>query len=187
MCDVDVSKFRFSFENFRNKKTYDLKIIIINHYLLIQIKFQLLKEMYSSNQLFVSMQHREKFRFDDENRDDELFFDNSIDYIIKQFENVFFSVFSIKIICKKSINCFFKDLFIVVLFVRWRLFIQLEIRNWWHFFIRLFFIRTRNLIAKLFTFWVRIAYDWKFDDMQIFNAMICRFQMFRIKINKMSC
>jgi hypothetical protein len=74
--------------------------------------------MYSSDQLFVSMQHRKKFRFDDENRDDELLFDSSIDHIIKQFENVFFNAFSIKIICKKSINCSFKDLLIVVLFVR---------------------------------------------------------------------
>jgi hypothetical protein len=74
--------------------------------------------MYSSDQLFVSMQHREKFRFDDEDRDDELFFDSSIDHIIKQFEDIFFSVSSIKIICKESISCLFKDLFIVVLFVR---------------------------------------------------------------------
>ncbi len=104
MCDVDVPKFRLNFENFRDKKTYDLKIIIINHYLLIRIKFQLLKEMYSSNQFLVSMQHRKKFRFDDEDRNDKLFFDNSIDHIIKQFENVFFSAFSIKIICKENIN-----------------------------------------------------------------------------------
>jgi hypothetical protein len=74
--------------------------------------------MYSSDQLLVSMQHREKFRFDDEDRDDELFFDSSVDHIIKQFEDVLFSVSSIKIICKKSISCSFKDLFIVVLFVR---------------------------------------------------------------------
>jgi hypothetical protein len=74
--------------------------------------------MYSSDQLFVSMQHRKKFRFDDENRDDELFFDSSVDHIIKQFENVFFSVSSIKIICKKNISCSLKDLLIVVLFVR---------------------------------------------------------------------
>jgi hypothetical protein len=74
--------------------------------------------MYSSNQLLVSMQHREKFRFDDEDRDDELFFDSSIDHIIKQFENVFFSAFSIKIIRKKSICCAFKDLFIVFHFYR---------------------------------------------------------------------
>jgi hypothetical protein len=74
--------------------------------------------MYSSDQLFVSMQHREKFRFDDEDRDDELLFDSSVDHFIKQFEDVFFSVFSIKIICKKSISCFFKNLLIVVLFVR---------------------------------------------------------------------
>jgi hypothetical protein len=72
--------------------------------------------MYSSNQLFVNMQHREKFRFDDENRNDELFFDSSIDHIIKQFENVFFSVSSIKIIRKENIRCVFKDLFIVILF-----------------------------------------------------------------------
>jgi hypothetical protein len=74
--------------------------------------------MYSSNQLFVSMQHRKKFRFDDEDRDDELFFDSSVDHFIKQFENVFFSASSLKIICKKSINCSFKNLLIVVLFVR---------------------------------------------------------------------
>jgi hypothetical protein len=74
--------------------------------------------MYSSNQLLVSMQHREKFRFDDENRDDELFFDSSVDHIIKQFEHIFFSASSIKIICKESISCLFKDLLIVVLFVR---------------------------------------------------------------------
>jgi hypothetical protein len=74
--------------------------------------------MYSSDQLLVSMQHREKFRFDDEDRDDELFFDSSVDHIIKQFEDVFFSVFSIKIICKENISCSFKNLFIVVLFVR---------------------------------------------------------------------
>jgi hypothetical protein len=74
--------------------------------------------MYSSNQLLVNMQHREKFRFDDEDRNDELIFDSSVDHIIKQFENVFFSVSSIKIICKESINCLLKDLFIVVLFYR---------------------------------------------------------------------
>jgi hypothetical protein len=72
--------------------------------------------MYSSNQLFVSMQHREKFRFDDEDRDDELLFDSSIDHIIKQFEDVFFSASSIKIIRKESICCAFKNLFIVVFF-----------------------------------------------------------------------
>jgi hypothetical protein len=74
--------------------------------------------MYSSDQLLVSMQHREKFRFDDEDRDDELLFDSSIDHIIKQFEDVFFSASSIKIICKESINCFLKNLLIVILFVR---------------------------------------------------------------------
>jgi hypothetical protein len=74
--------------------------------------------MYSSNQLFVSMQHRKKFRFDDEDRDDELFFDSSVDHIIKQFEDVFFSVSSIKIIRKESICCAFKDLLIVVFFYR---------------------------------------------------------------------
>jgi hypothetical protein len=74
--------------------------------------------MYSSDQLFVSMQHRKKFRFDDENRDDELLFDSSVDHIIKQFEDIFFSASSIKIICKESISCSLKDLFIVVLFVR---------------------------------------------------------------------
>jgi hypothetical protein len=72
--------------------------------------------MYSSNQLFVSMQHRKKFRFDDEDRDDELLFDSSIDHIIKQFENVFFSASSIKIIRKENIRCALKDLFIVVFF-----------------------------------------------------------------------
>jgi hypothetical protein len=74
--------------------------------------------MYSLNQLLVSMQHREKFRFDDEDRDDELLFDSSVDHIIKQFEDIFFSASSIKIICKESISCFLKDLFIVVFFVR---------------------------------------------------------------------
>jgi hypothetical protein len=74
--------------------------------------------MYSSNQLLVSMQHRKKFRFDDENRDDELFFDSSVDHIIKQFEDVFFSAFSIKIIRKESICCAFKDLLIAVFFYR---------------------------------------------------------------------
>jgi hypothetical protein len=73
---------------------------------LIQIKFQLLKEMYSSNQFFVNMQHRQKFRFDDENRNDKLFFNNSIDHIIKQFEDIFFNAFSIKIICKKTLIVF---------------------------------------------------------------------------------
>jgi hypothetical protein len=74
--------------------------------------------MYSSDQLFVSMQHREKFRFDDEDRDDELLSDSSIDHIIKQFEDVFFSASSIKIIRKESICCALKDLLIVVLFYR---------------------------------------------------------------------
>jgi hypothetical protein len=74
--------------------------------------------MYSSNQLLVNMQHREKFRFDDENRDDELLFDSSIDHFIKQFEDVFFSVFSIKIIRKENICCALKDLLIVVFFYR---------------------------------------------------------------------
>jgi hypothetical protein len=64
------------------------------------------------------MQHRKKFRFDDEDRDDELFFDSSVDHFIKQFEDVFFSAFSIKIIRKESICCAFKNLFIVVLFYR---------------------------------------------------------------------
>jgi hypothetical protein len=72
--------------------------------------------MYSSNQLLVSMQHRKKFRFDDEDRDNKLLFDNSVDHIIKQFEDVFFSVSSIKIIRKESIRCALKDLFIVVFF-----------------------------------------------------------------------
>jgi hypothetical protein len=74
--------------------------------------------MYSSDQLLVSMQHRKKFRFDDENRDDELLFDSSVDHIIKQFEDVFFSVFSIKIIRKENICCAFKDLLIVIFIVR---------------------------------------------------------------------
>jgi hypothetical protein len=74
--------------------------------------------MYSSDQLLVSMQHQEKFRFDDEDRDDELFFDSSVDHIIKQFENILFSASSIEIICKESINCSFKNLLIVVFFVR---------------------------------------------------------------------
>jgi hypothetical protein len=64
------------------------------------------------------MQHRKKFRFDDENRNDELFFDSSIDHIIKQFENVLFSVSSIKIIRKKSIRCAFKNLLIVIFIVQ---------------------------------------------------------------------
>jgi hypothetical protein len=62
------------------------------------------------------MQHREKFRFDDENSDDELLFDSSVDHIIKQFEDVFFNVSLIKIIRKKNICCVFKDLLIIVLF-----------------------------------------------------------------------
>jgi hypothetical protein len=74
--------------------------------------------MYSSDQFFVSMQHEEKFRFDDEDRNDELFFDSSIDHFIKQFEDVFFSVSSIKIIRKESICCVFKNLLIVVFFYR---------------------------------------------------------------------
>jgi hypothetical protein len=64
------------------------------------------------------MQHRKKFRFDDENRDDELLFDNSVDHIIKQFENIFFSASSIKIIRKKSICCALKDLLFAVFFYR---------------------------------------------------------------------
>jgi hypothetical protein len=74
--------------------------------------------MYSSDELLVSVKHRKKFRFDDENRDDELLFDNSVDHIIKQFEDIFFSASSIKIICKECISCSFKNLFIVILFVR---------------------------------------------------------------------
>jgi hypothetical protein len=74
--------------------------------------------MYSSDQLFVSMQHRKKFRFDDENRNNKLLFDSSVDHIIKQFENVFFSVSSIKIIRKESICCALKDLLIAVFFYR---------------------------------------------------------------------
>jgi hypothetical protein len=74
--------------------------------------------MYSSDQLLVSMQHREKFRFDDEDRDDELLFDSSVDHFIKQFEDVLFSASSIKIIRKENICCVFKNLLIVVLFYR---------------------------------------------------------------------
>jgi hypothetical protein len=74
--------------------------------------------MYSSDQFLVSMQHRKKFRFDDEDLDDELFFDSSVDHIIKQFENVFFSAFSIKIIRKENICCAFKDLLIVIFIFR---------------------------------------------------------------------
>jgi hypothetical protein len=74
--------------------------------------------MYSSDQLFVSMQHRKKFRFDDEDRDDELLSDSSVDHIIKQFEDVFFSASSIKVIRKESICCALKDLLIVVFFYR---------------------------------------------------------------------
>jgi hypothetical protein len=66
------------------------------------------------------MQHLEKFRFDDEDRDDELLFDNSIDHIIKQFEDIFFSVSSIKIIRKESICCVFKDLFIIIIVLFYR-------------------------------------------------------------------
>jgi hypothetical protein len=156
--DVSVFEER-RFANQRNVslsilKTYDLKIIIINHYFLIRVKFQFLKEMYSSNQFLVNMQHWKKFRFDDEDQDDKLFFDSSVDHIIKQFENVLFSVSLIKIIRKKSICYTFKNLFIVIFIFWWRLFIQLRIRCWWHFF-----IRTRNLIAKLFILWIRIMYD----------------------------
>jgi hypothetical protein len=64
------------------------------------------------------MQHREKFRFDDEDRNDELFFDSSVNHIIKQFEDVLFNASSIKIIRKKSICCALKDLLIAVLFYR---------------------------------------------------------------------
>jgi hypothetical protein len=74
--------------------------------------------MYSSDLLLVSMKHRKKFRFDDEDRNDELLFDNSVDHIIKQFEDVLFSASSIKIIRKESICCAFKNLLIVVLFYR---------------------------------------------------------------------
>jgi hypothetical protein len=74
--------------------------------------------MYSSDELLVNMQHRKKFRFDDEDRDNELFFDSSVNHIIKQFEDILFSASSIKIIRKKSICCVFKDLLIVILFVR---------------------------------------------------------------------
>jgi hypothetical protein len=103
-----MSKFCLDFENFWNKKTNCLKIIIVNHYFLIRIEFQFLKETYSSNELFVNMQHRETFRFRDENRDDELLFDSSVDQIIKQFEDIFFNVSSIEIICKERINDFSK-------------------------------------------------------------------------------
>jgi hypothetical protein len=75
--------------------------------------------MYSSNQLLVSMQHREKFRFDDEDRNDELLFDSSVDHFIKQFEDVFFSASSIKIIRKESI-CAFKDLLVVIIVLFYR-------------------------------------------------------------------
>jgi hypothetical protein len=76
--------------------------------------------MYSSNQLLVSMQHRKKFRFDDEDRDDELLFDSSVDHIIKQFEDVLFSASSIKIIRKESICCAFKDLLVVIIILFYR-------------------------------------------------------------------
>jgi hypothetical protein len=76
--------------------------------------------MYSSDQLFVNMQHRKKFRFDDEDRDDELLFDSSVDHIIKQFEDVFFSASSIKIIRKKNICCAFKDLLVVIIVLFYR-------------------------------------------------------------------
>jgi hypothetical protein len=76
--------------------------------------------MYSSDQLLVSMQHREKFRFDDEDRDDELLFDSSVDHIIKQFEDVFFSASSIKIIRKESICCALKDLLVIIIVLFYR-------------------------------------------------------------------
>jgi hypothetical protein len=76
--------------------------------------------MYSSNQLLVNMQHRKKFRFDDEDRDDELLFDNSVHHIIKQFEDVFFSVSSIKIIRKENICCVFKNLLVVIIVLFYR-------------------------------------------------------------------
>jgi hypothetical protein len=66
------------------------------------------------------MQHREKFRFDDEDRDDELLFDSSVDHIIKQFEDVFFSASSIKIIRKKNICCVFKNLLVVIIVLFYR-------------------------------------------------------------------
>jgi hypothetical protein len=76
--------------------------------------------MYSSNQLFVNMQHREKFRFDDEDRNDELLFNNSVDHIIKQLEDVFFSASSIKIIRKENICCAFKNLLVVIIVLFYR-------------------------------------------------------------------
>jgi hypothetical protein len=76
--------------------------------------------MYSSDQLLVNMQHRKKFRFDDEDRDDELLFDSSVDHIIKQFEDVLFSAFSIKIIRKENICCVFKDLLVVIIVLFYR-------------------------------------------------------------------
>jgi hypothetical protein len=66
------------------------------------------------------MQHRKKFRFDDEDRDDELLSDSSVDHFIKQFEDVFFSAFSIKIICKESICCAFKNLLVVIIVLFYR-------------------------------------------------------------------
>jgi hypothetical protein len=76
--------------------------------------------MYSSDQLLVSMQHRKKFRFDDEDRDDELLSDSSVDHIIKQFEDVFFSASSIKIIRKENICCVFKDLLVIIIVLFYR-------------------------------------------------------------------
>ncbi len=55
LCDVDISKFCLDFENFWKKKTNSLKIIVVNHYFLIRIKLQLLKEIYSSNEFFVNV------------------------------------------------------------------------------------------------------------------------------------
>ncbi len=152
LCDVDVSKFYLDFENFWNKKTYDVKIIIINYYFLIWIKFQFLKEMYSSNQFCVNMQHRKKFRFDDEDRNDELFFNNSIDHIIKQFENVFFSVFSIKIIRIKNIYLFSKICLSLFFFIDDVFLFNFEFDVNDIFLFDFFFIRARNLIIKLFIF-----------------------------------
>jgi hypothetical protein len=73
--------------------------------------------MYSLNEFFVNMQHRKKFCFEYKNRNNELFFDNSINYIIKQFEDIFFNLFLIKIICKNALIVFFEICLLIIIII----------------------------------------------------------------------
>ncbi len=167
MCDINASKFRFDFRNFWEKKTNCLKIVVINYYFLIKIKFQFLKKIYSLNQLFVCVQHLKKVSFQwwkfirwiyfsQFNRsyhqkiwkyNSQRFFDQ--DHLQKM-HSLFFQKF-VSIFCSMTYFYSISNAKIYSILNATISFFNSKATT-------LFFIRTRNLTVKLLIFWIQITY-----------------------------